>query len=74
MVCLPEREIINSLKLVDYLLIQAGKPWYNNYNVNTVFFGFFFFKKMKKLGFTMKNAAVMADSADSYQPVTMGVI
>ena len=29
---------------------------------------------MKKFGYTMKDAAVMADSADSYQPVTMGVI
>ena len=31
MVCPPVREIINSLKLLDYLLIQADKPWYNNY-------------------------------------------
>ena len=28
MVCSPVQEIINSLKLVDYLLIQADKPWY----------------------------------------------
>ena len=34
MVCPPVREIIHSLKLVDYLLIQADKPWYNYYPTN----------------------------------------
>ena len=28
-VCPPVQEIIHSLKLVDYLHIQADKPWYN---------------------------------------------
>ena len=32
MVCPPVREIIHSLKLLDYLLIQPDKPWYN-YNL-----------------------------------------
>ena len=27
--CPPVREIIHSLKLADYLLVQANKPWYN---------------------------------------------
>ena len=27
----PAREIIHSLKLVDYFLLQADKPWYNYY-------------------------------------------
>ena len=31
MVCPPVREIIHSLKLVDYLHVQADKPWYNYY-------------------------------------------
>ena len=31
MVCAPVREIIHSLKLVDYLLVKADKPWYNYY-------------------------------------------
>ena len=30
--CLPVRKIIHSLKLVDYLHIQADNPWYN-YNL-----------------------------------------
>ena len=29
MVYPPVREIIHELKLVDYLLVQADKPWYN---------------------------------------------
>ena len=29
MVCLPVREIIHSLKPVDYFLVQADKSWYN---------------------------------------------
>ena len=32
-VCLPVRKIIHSLKLVDYLHVQADKPWYN-YNIS----------------------------------------
>ena len=31
MICPPLREIIHSLKLVDYLLVQADKQWYNYY-------------------------------------------
>ena len=31
MVCPPVREIIHSLLIVDYLLLQADKPWYNCY-------------------------------------------
>ena len=31
MVCPPIREIIHSLKLVDYLLVQADRPWYIYY-------------------------------------------
>ena len=30
-VCPPVREIIHSLKLVDYLHVQADNPWYNHY-------------------------------------------
>ena len=30
-VCPPVRKIINSLKLVDYLHVQADNPWYNYY-------------------------------------------
>ena len=33
MVCPPVREIIHSLKLVDYLLVQADKQWYNYYKL-----------------------------------------
>ena len=29
--CPPVRKIIHSLKLVDYLHVQADNPWYNNY-------------------------------------------
>ena len=29
--CPPERKIIHSLKLVDYLHVQADNPWYNYY-------------------------------------------
>ena len=29
--CPPVRKIIHSLKLVDYLHVQAGNPWYNYY-------------------------------------------
>ena len=32
-VCPPERKIIHSLKLVDYLHVQADKPWYNYFIV-----------------------------------------
>ena len=32
-VCSPVREIIHSLKPVDYLYAQTDKPWYN-YNLN----------------------------------------
>ena len=31
MVFPPVREIIHSLKLVDYLHVQADNPWYNYY-------------------------------------------
>ena len=31
MICPPVREIIHSLKLLDYLPVQADKPWYNYY-------------------------------------------
>ena len=31
MVCPPVRKIIHSLKLVDYLHVQADNPWYNFY-------------------------------------------
>ena len=30
-VCPPVRDIIHSLKLVDNLLVQADKPWYDYY-------------------------------------------
>ena len=30
-ICPPVRKIIHSLKLVDYLLLQADNPWYNYY-------------------------------------------
>ena len=30
-VCPPVRKIIHSLKLVDYLHVQADDPWYNYY-------------------------------------------
>ena len=30
-VCPPVRKIIHSLKLVDYLNVQADNPWYNYY-------------------------------------------
>ena len=31
MICPPVREIIHSLKLADYLIDQADKPWYNSH-------------------------------------------
>ena len=31
MVCPPVRKIIHSLKLVEYLQVQAGNQWYNYY-------------------------------------------
>ena len=31
MVCPPVRKIIHSLELVDYLLVQVDKTWYNYY-------------------------------------------
>ena len=31
-VCPPVRKIIHSLKLVDYLHVQADNPWYNYYS------------------------------------------
>ena len=31
MVCPPVQEIIHSLKLAEYLLVQVNKPWYNYY-------------------------------------------
>ena len=31
MVCLPAWEITHLLKLMNYLLVQADKPWYNYY-------------------------------------------
>ena len=31
MVCLPVREIIHSLKLIDFLLVHADKLWYKYY-------------------------------------------
>ena len=34
-VCPPERVKIYSLHLVDYLLVQADKPWYNDYITKT---------------------------------------
>ena len=35
MVCPPVREIINSLRLVDYFFVPANKPW-NNYSRTSV--------------------------------------
>ena len=32
--CPPVRKIIHSLKLVDYLHVQADNPWYNYYLMN----------------------------------------
>ena len=32
--CQHVRKIIHSLKLVDYLYVQADNPWYNNYIIN----------------------------------------
>ena len=34
-VCPPVRKIIHSLKLVDYLHVQADNPWYNYYITKT---------------------------------------
>ena len=34
-VCPPVRKIMHSLKLVDYLHVQADNPWYNYY-VNSI--------------------------------------
>ena len=33
--CPPVRKIIHSLKLVDYLHVQADNPWYNYYIVTS---------------------------------------
>ena len=33
-VCPPVRKIIHSLKLVDYLHVQAHNPWYNYYLIS----------------------------------------
>ena len=33
-VCPPVRKIMHSLKLVDYLNVQADNPWYNYYLSN----------------------------------------
>ena len=37
-VCPPVRKIIHSLKLVDYLHVQADNPWYNYYIIYHVIF------------------------------------
>ena len=34
--CPPVRKIIHSLKLVDYLHVQADNPWYNYYIANKI--------------------------------------
>ena len=39
--CPPVRKIIHSLKLVDYLHVQADNPWYNYYVVTKISGGFF---------------------------------
>ena len=39
-VCPHERKIIHSLKLVDYLHVQADNPWYNYYLVKQSAFSF----------------------------------
>ena len=49
-VCQPVLDIIHSLKLVDYLLLQADKPWYYYY--------VFFPGKEKKLMKMTKNSTV----------------
>ena len=38
-VCPPVRKIIYSLKLVDYLHVQADNPWYNHYLVDAYTLG-----------------------------------
>ena len=40
-VCPTVRKIIHSLKLVDYLNVQADKPWYNYYIITGVFMQLF---------------------------------
>ena len=44
-VCPPVRDIIHSLKIVDYFLVQEDKPWYNYY-----------IKLQSKLSCTLVNA------------------
>ena len=41
-VCPPVRKIIHSLKLVDYLHVQADNPWYNYYIAPQTQFPYFF--------------------------------
>ena len=41
MVCPPVREIIHSLKLMDYLPLQADTPWYNCYIMIIIIMGEF---------------------------------
>ena len=36
--CPPVRKIIHSLKLMDYLHVQADNPWYNYYFFDEVLF------------------------------------
>ena len=36
-VCPPVRKIIHSLKLVDYLHVQADNPWYNYYLIKAAY-------------------------------------
>ena len=36
-VCPPVRKLIHSLKLVDYLHVQADNPWYNYYLSHQLF-------------------------------------
>ena len=42
----PVHKIIYSLKLVDYLHVQADKPWYNYYLVKYWKMASFFFEKL----------------------------
>ena len=35
-VCPPVRKIFHSLKLVDYLHVQADNPWYNYYLIHII--------------------------------------
>ena len=69
--CPPVRKIIHSLKLVDYLHVQADNPWYNYYLVILIF-QCFLIERTEKLPMNSIKA-VVSEPLDGHEEYHMMV-